>query len=714
MPTEAEKIYASGLRMFSDKDLQDHMKNTKGVLGKPVKGTEKPGSTASYRSAMCPDLVDGWTDAGIHSIAQIFDEALKMMGPDQPFLHHREKLVDLNGKVTWGPYVAQTRGAVNERRLNFGSGLCQLKMELCGGKEEDKWHFSIFANNRPEWFIADHGAICYGLVSAALFDSLGPESVSYIINHSDSHGLITTIDRIPSALSIAHECPNMKWIISMDELFTTEGKDLVQKAAAVGVKLVSFLEVEQLGKLHRRPVRYAGDDDMYTLCYTSGTTGQPKGGIITHRNMLATGRAIQYQGSGHYQSDFHLSYLPYAHAMERFILVEVLRSGAPVAFGRGDPALIMEDMQTWKPTYVASVPRIWNRLYAAITTRVLSTGGEKGLDAFRKAVAEKAAWTKKTSSVTHPKLDKLFFDAFKPLLGGRVRHAMSGSAPIAPDVLDTLRACFSMTFGEGYGQTESGGAISVQYRFEFDAAYKVGVPLVCNEYKLVSVPEMGYLVTDKPYPRGEVCFRGPNATPGYYKDAKKTADLIDKEGWLHTGDVGEIDEFGRLRILDRTKHIFKLAQGEYVAPEKLENIFQNSAYIAQIYVHGDSVRSELVAVVIPEPEPVLLRAIELGLIPKDVTIPALGVVTPELEKVCKDTKIMEVILKDIEKLGRDRKVMGYELPKAICLKPEIMTIQNGLLTPTNKVKRETVAKEYRPLIDMLYSKVDASRSPAKL
>ncbi|KAI9024543.1 hypothetical protein DFJ74DRAFT_665485 [Hyaloraphidium curvatum] len=692
------------------------------VLAKPHGAPDDADSTPAYRSVLSPnELVDGWPGSGLGGVSDVFDFGWKRAqacGKDR-FYCYKDRLFEPAGDpmgklVGFSDWKWTTWAEFNERRLDFGSGLCRLYARLVGGDESqrvrERWNFSLFANNRPEWIVADHGAMAHGIVSAVLFDSLGPDSVEYIMNHSESVLMITTIDRVPAVLSVVQNCPTVKAVISMDPLSYPGGQKLVAEAKAKGVQLIEFAEVEQMGQGGGRvPVNYGRGDDFLTLAYTSGTTGKPKGAIITHRMFMAVTRAQQMQGTDRNPDDYHLSFLPLAHLMERFIFVSVMISAATVCFYRGAPDYILADIQDFKPTVLPMVPRLWNRIAGAIVSAVMAQGGQKAVDEFWEAVRVKTEHIKRTGKLEHPELDAKWFNKFKPILGGRVRWGLSGSAPIAPTTLDLLRCCFSCYLGEGYGQTESGGAISIQWCQESytEAAYKVGSPLTCNEIKLVSIPQMGYLVTDKPYPRGEIYFRGPNATPGYYKDAEKTAELIDKNGWRRTGDVGTIDDKGRLAILDRTKHIFKLAHGEYVAPERLENIFVNSPYIAQIFVWGDSIKSDLVAVVVPEPEPFIRAAIERGLLPKDTEIPVLGVVTPELEKICREPgPLLGLVREDIVKLGKERKLMGYELPLAVGFMAEPMTMQNGLLTPTNKVKRDAVAKAYRPMVDQLYKIVD--------
>lgn len=205
----------------------------------------------------------------------------------------------------------------------------------------------------------------------------------------------------------------------------------------------------------------------------------------------------------------------------------------------------------------------------------------------------------------------------------------------------------------------------------------------CSRYELLSY--------EQPYPQGEVCIRGPNVFSGYYKSPDKTAETLDSDGWLHTGDVGQIDEKGNLKIIDRKKNIFKLAQGEYLAPEKLEQSLVTSPLVQQIFVYGDSFQSHLVAVVIPEPASITALAKELSLSNQDI------------EALCKDPKVKEAYLKELGKVGKDAKFRGFEFVKNVYLHPTPMTVENDLLTPTFKIKRPQAKKAFQEHLDAMYA-----------
>uniref|UniRef100_A0A3B3UTX7 long-chain-fatty-acid--CoA ligase n=1 Tax=Poecilia latipinna TaxID=48699 RepID=A0A3B3UTX7_9TELE len=284
--------------------------------------------------------------------------------------------------------------------------------------------------------------------------------------------------------------------------------------------------------------------------------------------------------------------------------------------------------------------------------------------------------------------DKLIFHKVQESLGGRVRMMVTGAAPISPSVLNFLRAALGCQIFEGYGQTECAAACTFTLPGDATAGH-VGVPLPCNFVKLVDVEEMNYFASNG---EGEVCIKGTNVFKGYLKDPEKTAEALDKDGWLHTGDIGKWLPSGVLKIIDRKKNIFKLAQGEYIAPEKIENVYVRCGPVAQVFVHGDSLQSSLVAIVVPDADVLPGFAKSLG-------------IQGSIEELCKSTVVKKAIITDMTKLGREAGLKSFEQVKDVHLHPELFTIENGLLTPTLKAKRAELKELFQPQIDKLYADI---------
>ena len=292
-----------------------------------------------------------------------------------------------------------------------------------------------------------------------------------------------------------------------------------------------------------------------------------------------------------------------------------------------------------------------------------------------RAIDSKLYYLKNGCYYSHSIWDGLVFNKFKALLGGNVRMMVTGSAPINPDVLTFLKVCFCSPIHEGYGQTESSAASCLTSGFDPVAGH-VGGPNTCIRIRLKDIPEMQYLHTD-PNPRGEVCYQGNSIFKGYFKNEEKTKEALSEDGWLCSGDVGMVMPNGSLKIIDRAKNIFKLAQGEYIAPEKLENVYITSPYVAQIYVHGESTEAWLMAVMIPDMGEVKKVCLEKGWAQEGEDL------KPLLAKV----ELHKHILDNFLELAKANKLSGLEKIKKLHIDSEPMTIENDLLTPTMKIKR---------------------------
>jgi len=297
-----------------------------------------------------------------------------------------------------------------------------------------------------------------------------------------------------------------------------------------------------------------------------------------------------------------------------------------------------------------------------------------------KAMNAKTANLTRDGTVTNGCYDKMVFKNVAQVLGGKVKLMSTGSAPIDKNVLDFLKICFSTPIIEGYGLTETstGGATT---NMKDPITGHVGGPSEAIKIRLKDLPDMEYLSTDKPYPRGEIVVTGPCVFKGYYKRPDKTSEAFDEEGWFQTGDVGMIYPNGSIKIIDRSKNIFKLSQGEYIAPEKLENIFVLSPFIAQSMVYGDSLKSCTVAIVVPEETVAQEWMKSHG--------------KSSLAEVYEDDEFKKEIMEDMARLSKENKLSSLEKPKDIYLSSDAFSIENDQLTPTFKLKRNIAKKAYQ-------------------
>lgn len=359
--------------------------------------------------------------------------------------------------------------------------------------------------------------------------------------------------------------------------FDAIDKAMESECSEAGLKLLDMQAVMDAGKGKNEPFRKCTENDSPLFSYTSGTTGDSKGVKLTHKNLLASSVCVHPFIRMNHECSY-ISYLPYPHSFEQCLTFYTVIIGSKCGFYQGDPLKLTEDCQILKPTLFPSVPRLFNKIYGKIKKGIDEASGCKGWIA-KTALNSKMANVKATGAVGHGCYDKIVFKKMAAILGGQVKYMITGSAPIDSAVLDFLKVCFCCPMLEGYGLTETSGGSAVTHPMDPVTGH-VGGPLPCIKWRLMDVPEMSYLSSDKPYPRGELQMYGPAVFSGYYKRPDKTAEAFDSEGWFKTGDVAMVYPNGSVKIIDRSKNIFKLSQGEYIAPEKLENMFALSPWVA--------------------------------------------------------------------------------------------------------------------------------------
>ena len=523
------------------------------------------------------------------------------------------------------------------------------------------------------------------LFSVSLYDTLGPDATEYIINHAGLPIVVASINHVPALLRLKPRCPTLKIIISVESLSDGEQPgaskaDLLNNIAEdLDVKIVSFAQVEELGASTNRPMVPPHPDEKLTINYTSGTTGNPKGVVLTHGNSVAATFASILACQQNKDSCI-LSYLPLAHVYERVGQHAALAAGTRVGFYHGNVLEIVDDMKILKPTGFASVPRLYNRFGASIKAATTEAPGFRGTLS-RHVVATKLDRLKDPDSPSataqHALYDRIWGKKVVEAIGlEKANFLVSGSAPLDPTLHQFLRAVFGVHFLQGYGLTESYAASFNQLDGDLSVG-NCGAPAPCIEACLVDLPDMDYLSTDKPNPRGELLMRGPAIFKEYYRNPEETKKAFTEDGWFRTGDVAEIDHLGRFKIIDRRKNVLKLAQGEYVSPERIENVYlAHCPWMAAAYVHGDSSQSSLVLIGAMMPEMFAAFASKvLGqtFSQSDVDTLKAAAINPKMRKA---------MMQELEKAGRQSQFQTWERVKNISLLYEPFTVENELLTPT--------------------------------
>jgi len=442
---------------------------------------------------------------------------------------------------------------------------CCEELDLCPPLEEDgrvTKRLGIFCKTREEWMCSWIATWYFGGCIVPLYDTLGEESIEWIVKQAELKTIITTSPFISKIAKLKGQgkLDHLNVVITIEE----PTKDELEMLAKTNLKLLRYKEALDIGKKSKVVLNPKVTPDMLaTICYTSGTTSMPKGVMLTHRMYASMAAGILSLPFLKPEPNHTcLCWLPLAHVFEQFIAVICIAKCIKVGFYSGDVAKLVGDLKELKPHYFGSVPRVFNRIYEQVNKEVANLGSFKKW-LYNKAVAAKTERLRTTGNYKHAFYDKFVFAKIRNMIGGNLLTCCVGGAPLSPDVQEMSRIWFSCCIVQGYGQTETTGPICAQ---DDDDVYpaSIGRPLVHAEAKLQDIPEMKYFSTDttdgKPTPRGEIMLRGPGVSPGYWRDKALTKETFTEDGWIHTGDVGKMSPQGHLTIIDRKKHIFKLAQ----------------------------------------------------------------------------------------------------------------------------------------------------------
>jgi long-chain acyl-CoA synthetase len=542
-----------------------------------------------------------------------------------------------------------------------------LGLQDIGIEARDK--VGILSNTRPEWTYFDFAILCAGATVVPIYQTNSPEECQYVLEHSDAKAVVVEdAEQLDKIREVRDRLPTLEQIVSIDPI---EADDVITMQA-----------LRERGRSRSDEdfaARLSGvqPTDVATYIYTSGTTGPPKGCVIDHanwRSMLDMAEAEDVL----VQEEVIYLFLPLAHAFARLIQLLSVDVGGTLVYWEKDPNKIIPNLAEVKPTYFPSVPRMFEKIYAAATGQVEKAGPiKKAIFNWAVRVGRKVRERELQGKEPGPILkreyafaDKQVLSKVRNLFGGRIKQCVTGAAPISPEILEFFWACGVLVL-EGYGMTETSTAATINRHDDFKFG-SVGKAFPGCEIKTAA--------------DGEVLIKGPNIFRGYYKNEDATRETV-TDGWLHTGDLGRIDEDGFLYITGRKKDIIITAGGKNITPANLENGLKQNQYISQAVVYGDR-RPYLTALITLDPEAIGPYATEHGL---GTTDPA---------ELSKRPEIRELVQKAVDAVNS--KVARVEQVKKFTILPRDLTQESGELTPTLKVKRNIVYDKYAAQLDALY------------
>lgn len=584
------------------------------------------------------------------------------------------------------PYEYMTYNEYEALVLNIGSGLRKLGMQ-----KNDRVH--IFAATSQHWLAMSHGAASQSMPIVTAYDTLGEEGLMHSMVATGAKAIFLDPHLLPTLGNVLKDATEVRYVIWNSQNQIKQDHVDTLKSNYPHITVISFKDLEKLGKENSVEPVPPAPEDLCCIMYTSGSTGTPKGVPLKHRNVIAAVAGVSvvvqpFIGPG----DSLLTYLPLAHILEFVFENACLYWGSTM--GYGNPKTLSDtsvrncagDIREFKPSILVGVPAVWESVKKGITAKVGATSP------LMQKVFWGALWAKQAllgaGLPGSGFLDAIVFKKIKEATGGRMKLCMNGGGPVAKDTQTFISMAIAPMIS-GYGLTETTAMGCLMNPLEWTAETLGAMP-ACIDVKLVDFPDAGYYATNQPNPQGEVWIRGPSVLEEYYKNDKETAEALGPGGWFKTGDIGEWDRNGHLKLIDRKKNLVKTLNGEYIALEKLESIYRSVPVVGNICVYADANKAKPIAIIVPL-EPALKKIAS-----------SIGVQDGTIEELVHNRKLQSAVLKELQSAGRQGGLSGIEIIDGVVLSDEEWTPQNNLVTAAQKLNRKGILNKYEKEVAAAY------------
>lgn len=560
----------------------------------------------------------------------------------------------------------------------IGAGLRKV-----GLSAKDRLH--IFATTSSQWLAMSHACSSQSMTIVTAYDTLGESGVEHSLVQSKANAIFVDPHLLETVTKPLKSASSVKTLIYNNATHQPVPQSQIDdfKSAHPELTILSFDELRALGEENPVEPVLPAPQETFCIMYTSGSTGPPKGVPVSHAGFVAAVAGLfSVMEEAVSQKEYVLAYLPLAHIFE--LVLENLAIFVGATLGYGSPRTLSDtsmrnspgDMRAFRPTVMVGVPQIWETVRKGIESRVNSSG----------LITRSAFWSAfslKSFLVSQNLpgqgiLDALVFSQVRAMTGSRLRFIVNGASGIAEDTQHFMSIVLAPMLG-GYGLTETCGNGVLGCPLQWTSSGAIGPVTAAVEIKLVSLPDLDYTTETNP-PQGEILIRGKPVLEEYFENPEETEKALTADGWFRTGDIGQFDPDGHVRVIDRLKNLVKLQGGEYIALEKLEAIYRGAEYVQNIMVHGDSGSPKPIAVLVANEKALAKKAKELGV---------------EESRMHKDKKVRDAVLRSLQAVAKKNGLSGMETVSGVVLVEEEWTPASGLVTATQKVNRRAVREKYK-------------------